>query len=211
MDPDSGSKSNYKEVFVDCSTKKPEIKFEERLGVKHFDTASMIDDTESIVLSSAAFDGEYNFLHGEVCVMRLGHDEFYSVKRSLGNEVSLMELIDYRLSPIEAIMLTTGPNGRKYETLIGDEVVDTSYRDIDFYNSAIEDRQLSSTIDYMNNYLIRYGTCHGLSANSFRTFEEMTRSIDTDNIEETVQPIDPDNVMTFEQAQAKVKVLDAIA
>lgn len=176
MDPDSGSKSDYKNVFVDCSAKTPEISFKEELGIKYFDTASMIDDTESIVLSSAVFDSNYNLLQGELYVMRLEYDEYSSIKNSLGKDVDLMEMMSYSFNPIETIMLTTGPNGRKYEKLVGDDVTDACFRDSDFSNLALEDRQLSSTTDYMNNYLIKYGTCRGLSADSFKSFEQAKRA-----------------------------------
>ncbi len=193
MDPDSGSESNYKDVFVDCSTIKPEISFQEKSGIKYFDTASMIDDTDSFILSSAAFDSDYNFLHGEVCVIRLDHEEYYGIKKAIGKEINLIDMVNYRFNPAEVVMLSTGPNGRKYEKLVGDEVVETSYYDTEFSDMVLEDRQLSSTIDYMNNYLIRYGTCRGLSVGVFKSFEQQ------------VQVINGATFVSYEQARVKKK------
>ncbi len=192
MDPDSGSKSNYKDVFVNCSTIKPEINFQEKSGIKYFDTASMIDDTDSFILSSASFDSDYNFLYGEVCVIRLNHEEYYGIKKSIGKEINLMDMV-HRFNPAEAVMLSTGPNGRKYEKLMGDEVVETSCYDTEFSDMVLEDRQLSSTVDYMNNYLIRYGTCRGLSVDVFKSFEQQ------------VQVINEANIVSYQQARVRKK------
>ena len=102
-------------------------------------------------------------------------------------------MVNYRFNPAEAVMLSTGPNGRKYEKLVGDEVVETSYYDTEFSDMVLEDKQLSSTIDYMNNYLIRYGICRGLSVGVFKSFEQQ------------VQVINETTFVSYEQARVKKK------
>lgn len=190
-EPSLGNSGGYTQTIASMSKKvKPYISFEEMGGVKQFDTISMVDDTESLVFSSAKFDDNYHLLHGELYLIELERAEYMSIKNRISDDFSLADLVYCQVKPRQVSILNTGPNERRIETLV-DEVFMEGPNLFDLANAAIDDYRLRSVSDRINNYLIRYGTCRNLSVEVFKEIEAEKDSLD--------------NVITFQKAKKIAK------
>ncbi len=191
MDPDPGS--GYKiaklQNFATNTLKNntQNLQFYEEDGYKSFHTACLLDSTENLVISSSLFDSNYKLLNGNITIIELNSSEYCSILRNIGDENDLF-LIGEQLKHRQSINLYTYQDEASpsiYHKKITEEangqIAPMNLTLALFYELAIDNRQLFSLIDRMNNYLIYCGSVRDLPREAFKEFEDFVKENDKQN------------------------------
>ncbi len=171
MDPEEPSLS----TFIDCTKIEPYISYNEICGIKTFNTINMIDDNESIVFSEVNLDENYKLLTGSINVITLKKDDYANVKKIIKEGFPLDEIIYANLNPIEISTLNVNKEGQKYGIIKNNKIIDLPISFNNIGDIAIENKNLISRVDRINNYIIKYGILDGLPTSVFKEIEMENR------------------------------------
>ena len=168
MDPEPSLST----TFIDCAQIEPYISYNERNGIKTFNCISMIDDSETIVFSEANLDEKYKLLEGTINALMFSKEDYAAIKKAIRKGLQLCELVYADLNPLETSILKVTKDSQKYGIISEGKFVELPNYFNNFGNIAIEDKNLRSKPDRINNYIIKYGLLSGLPTNVFKEIEK---------------------------------------
>ena len=170
MDPEPDLKNSH--TFIDQTKIEPYISYEENNGIKSFNTISMIDDSESIVLTSIIFDSDYNFLCGKLTALTFKNQEYLGIKNIISQAISLKDLMACNLDYTEITILNTDQNGSSLEISLDGEMKKIPFIKPMLEDIVLDDKNLINKFDKINNFLLEYTTNKKASTKVFKDIEQ---------------------------------------
>lgn len=159
------------QTFITSKKIKPYISYEENNEIKSFDVISMIDDSESIVFSSANFDSNYNLLYGEVNALSFASDRYNAIKNLIDTDISLSDLVNVELNPEAVSILKTSALEAKFLIDSDDRMIELPYS-YQFLNEIVlDDLMVRGEADQINDYLMKVAAGKKCSTKVFENIE----------------------------------------
>jgi len=170
MDPEPNLKNSN--TFIDSKKIKPFISYNENNGIKSFNTISMIDESESIVLTAVNFDTDYNFLCGKLTALTFKSKEYHGLKNIINQGISLTDLLSCNLNYAETAVLNINSHNTTLEISLDGKMKQIPFIKSMLQDIVLEDKYIFSKTDKINNFLLEYKPNKTLSTKIFKDIEE---------------------------------------